>query len=59
MALAKARRGRGIAQRSAAKETGFMVDEHLLDFAKDMKWERKIDEVRTRQSSGKAAAKAG
>ena len=41
------------------KETVFMDDEHLLAFAKDMKWERKIDEVRTRQSSGKAAAKAG
>jgi len=39
------------------KETVFMDDEQLLAFAKDMKWDRKIEEVRQRQSG--SVAKAG
>ena len=39
------------------KETVFMDAEQLLAFAKDMKWERKIEEVRQRQSG--SVAKAG
>ena len=33
------------------KETVFMEPEELASFAKDMKWERKLDEIGTQKKS--------
>lgn len=36
---------------AARKETAFMESEELMDVAKDMKWEKKLDEINAQQKS--------